>query len=102
MKLTVISNSSSTIINIEENIKSLGDNDDIKIAIENAWNSNSDNPIEIHIKDSFIVTSSVIGFLIKFIKKDKIPITLYITNDELYEMMDDMNLIQALNIKKAI
>ncbi|HIP45142.1 MAG TPA: hypothetical protein EYG93_07430 [Sulfurospirillum arcachonense] len=72
------------------------------MAIENAWNSNSDNSIEIHIKDSFIVTSSVIGFLIKFIKKDKIPITLYITNDELYEMMDDMNLIQALNIKKAI
>ena len=72
------------------------------MAIENAWNSNSDNSIEIHIKDSFIVTSSVIGFLIKFIKKDKIPITLYITNDELYEMMDDMNLIQALNIKKTI
>jgi hypothetical protein len=102
MKLTVINNSSSSIINIEENIKSLSDNDDIKMAIENAWNSNSDNPIEIHIKDSFIVTSSVIGFLIKFIKKDKIPITLYITNDELYEIMDDMNLIQALNIKKAI
>ena len=102
MKLTVINKSSSTIINIEDNIKSLSDNDDIKVAIENAWNTNSDNPIEIHIKDSFIVTSSVIGFLIKFIKKDKIPITLYITNDELYEMMDDMNLIQALNIKKAI
>jgi len=102
MELTVVNNSLSTQINIEENIKSLSDNDIIKIAIEDAWNANSDKPIEIHIKDSFIITSSVIGFLIKFIKKDKMPITLYITNDELYEMMDDMNLIQALNIKKAI
>lgn len=101
MKLTVVNGSSTTKINIEENIKSLSDNDDIKVAIENVWNTNSDKLIEIHIKDSFIITSSVIGFLIKFIKKDKIPITIYITNDELYEMMDDMNLIQALNIKKA-
>ena len=102
MKLSVTNNYESTQINIEENIKSLSDNDTIKIAIEDAWNTNSDKPIEIHIKDSFIITSSVIGFLIKFIKKDKIPITLYISNDELYEMMDEMNLIQALNIKKAI
>ena len=102
MKLTVTNNSSTTIINIEDNIKSLSDNDDIKVAIENAWNTNSDNPIEIHIKDSFIITSSVIGFLIKYIKKDKIPITLYIKNEELYEMMDDMNLIQVLNIKKVM
>jgi len=102
MKLTTLNNANNTTIIIEENIKSLSDNDLIKIAIEDAWNANSDKPIEIHIKDSFIVTSSVIGFLIKFIKKDKIPITIYIVNDELYEMMDDMNLIQALNIKKAI
>ncbi len=102
MKLTVVSNTSTTQINIEENIKSLSDNDEIKVAIEDAWNKNSDKAIDINIKDSFIITSSVIGFLIKFIKKDKMPITLYITNDELYEMMDDMNLVQALNIKKAM
>jgi hypothetical protein len=102
MKLTTLDNPDSITIIIEENIKSLNDNDVIKIAIENAWNTNMNKPIEIHIKDSFIITSSVIGFLIKFIKKDKIPITLYIKNDELYEMMDDMNLIQVLNIKKDI
>ncbi len=102
MKLTTLNNSDNTTIIIEENIKSLNDNDVIKVAIENAWNTDTDKPIEIHIKDSFIITSSVIGFLIKFIKKDKIPITLYINNNELYEMMDDMNLIQALNIKKDI
>ncbi len=102
MKLTTLNNVHNTTIMIEENIKSLADNDLIKTAIEDAWNANMDKTIEIHIKDSFIVTSSVIGFLIKFIKKDKIPITLYISNEELYEMMDDMSLIQALNIKKAI
>jgi hypothetical protein len=102
MKLTIKNNSSTTEIIIEKNIKSLSDNDEIKIAIEDVWSMNDEKPIEIHIKDSFIITSSVIGFLIKFIKKDKIPITLYITNSELYEMLDDMNLVSVLNIKKAI
>lgn len=102
MKLSVRNTSNKTEIYIEDNIKSLGDNDTIKIAIEDAWNTNSDKAIDIYIKDSFIITSSVIGFLIKFIKKDKMPITLYINNSELYDMMDDMNLIQVLNIKKAI
>ncbi len=102
MQLAIKDTSTATQICIEENIKSLSDNDTIKTAIEDAWNAHTDKPIEIHIKDSFIITSSVIGFLIKFIKKDKMPITLYIKNEELYDMMDDMNLIQALNIKKAI
>jgi hypothetical protein len=102
MKLTVINNTTTTQINIEENIKSLNDNDVIKVAIEDAWNENPDKTIELHIKDSFIITSSVIGFIIKFIKKDKIPISIYISNNELYDMMNDMNLIKTMNIKKAM
>lgn len=89
-------------VHIEENIKSLNDNDVIKKQIENIWHEYDDKAINIYIHDSFIITSSVIGFLIKFIKKDKMNITLYIYNKELYEMLDDMNLVEVLNIKKAI
>lgn len=101
MKLQVKNNPTNTEIHIDDNIKSLGDNDAIKYAIENAWHDDSDKQIDIIIKDSFIITSSVIGFLIKFIKKDKMKISLKIYNSELYEMLDDMSLIQALNVKKV-
>jgi len=102
MKLRVKRKPTSTEIHIDENIKSLGDNDAIKHAIEDAWHDDNEKSINIFINDSFIITSSVIGFLIKFIKKDKIKITINIYNEELYEMLDDMNLLKALNVKKVL
>ena len=101
MELTVKDGAIQTEIYIKDTIKSISDNDKLKHAIENAWHNNNEKPIHLHVKDSFIITSSVIGFLIKFIKKDKIPIYIYVYNDELYEMLDDMNLISVLNIKKV-
>ena len=101
MKLRIKNISNSTEIHIDDNIKSLSDNDSIKHAIERAWNDDSDKQIEIYINDSFIITSSVIGFLIKFIKKDKMKLRLNICNEELYEMLDDMNLIEALHVRKV-
>lgn len=100
MELVVKELPSSTDIIISGNIKSISDNDSIKAAILKAWNADETRPLNIRIADSFIITSSVIGFLIKFIKKDKIPITLYVKNSELYEMLDDMNLVEALNVRR--
>lgn len=100
MEIVLKDTSSSKDITIIGNIKSIKDTDDIKSAIENAWDPHAMPPINIRIDNSFIITSSVIGFLIKFIKKDKIPLTLYVKNGELYEMLDDMNLVEALNVRK--
>ncbi len=102
MKIIVENRSSHIEIIIEQNIKSISDNDDLRVAIEDVWRKNRDKPIRIYIKDSFIITSSVIGFLIKCIKRDKIDLSLYISNSELYEMLDDMSLIQELNIKRVV
>ena len=100
MDLTLKDNGTSTDIIISGNIKSISDTDNIKFAITTAWNKDEKNPINLKIDDSFIITSSVIGFLIKFIKKDKIPLTLYVKNEELYEMLEDMNLIEVLNVRR--
>ncbi len=88
-------------IYVRDNIKSISDNDRLKHTIEQACKADDKKPVHIHIKDSFIITSSVIGFLIKYIKKDKFPIYLYVYNQELYDMLDDMDLIGLLNIKGA-
>jgi hypothetical protein len=100
LDLTLKDNGTSTDIIISGNIKSISDTDNIKFAITNTWNKDEKNPINLKIDDSFIITSSVIGFLIKFIKKDKIPLTLYVKNEELYEMLEDMNLVEVLNVRR--
>lgn len=100
MDIVIKETSASTDIIINGNIKSVRDTDDIKAVIQKIWDPHDIKPINIRIDNSFIITSSVIGFLIKFIKKDKIPLTLYVKNDELFEMLDDMNLIDALNVRR--
>ncbi|WP_458699488.1 hypothetical protein ACKGJI_06550 [Sulfurospirillum sp. 1307] len=101
MEINVENSSAKIVINVKGNIKSLVDGKKLKDAIEDSSLNDDKKPIDIHIKDSFIITSSVIGFLMKFIKKDQIPISLYVYNNELYDMLDNMNLLSVLNIKKA-
>lgn len=100
MELNIKNSSSAVDIIIKGNIKSVSDTDSIKSAIQETWDVDDTKPINIRIDDSFIITSSVIGFLIKFIKKDKIPISLFVKNDELFEMLDDMNLVNVLNVRR--
>lgn len=100
MEINLKDTPSSKEIVINGNIKSVRDTDEIKASIEKSWDPHDVKPINIRIDNSFIITSSVIGFLIKFIKKDKMPIALYVKNNELYEMLDDMNLIDALNVRR--
>lgn len=86
---------------ITGNIKSIVDGQTIKDAILKSFNHNDSVHINLHIKDSFIITSSVIGFLIKVIKLDKIPLHVIVESDELYVMLNEMNLIDDMNVKKA-
>jgi hypothetical protein len=87
LDLTLKDNGTSTDIIISGNIKSISDTDNIKFAITNTWNKDEKNPINLKIDDSFIITSSVIGFL-------------YVKNEELYEMLEDMNLVEVLNVRR--
>lgn len=83
------------------NIKTILDSKAIKEAIVKASGHGSDVLINFYIKDSFIITSSVIGFLVKAIKLDKIPLHVTIGSAELYVMLEEMNLIDAMNVKKV-
>jgi len=43
--------------------------------------------------------SAMIGYLMKLIEQDKISLTIYIGNERLSELLDDLGLTQAFNIK---
>jgi len=82
-------------------IKTIANAQAIKEAIRKTHEQHPDAIINIMIKDSFIITSSVIGFLLKSIKMDKINLNVNIGCEELYTMLDDMNLVEEMNVKKA-
>jgi TATA-box binding protein (TBP) (component of TFIID and TFIIIB) len=57
--------------------------------------------VSIHIKDSFIITSSIIGTMLKVVNVDKVSLTVYVTQEDLYSLLSQLNLLEALNVKKG-
>jgi ribonuclease HI len=53
----------------------------------------------IKIKDSFAMPSAVIGNLLKKVEEG-VNIKLEVKSDILYEVLDDLNLVSKLNVKK--
>lgn len=101
MELTTRVNGSSFDITITGNIKTIVDGQTIKEAITHVARERVGTPIHLYIKDSFIITSSVIGFLIKARNVDKILLDVIVGSQELYEMLSEMNLLDSMNVRKA-
>jgi hypothetical protein len=92
MKVSV----SGNLVEIEEVIKTLDDVNKINNIISEF---KAGSTLILRIKDSFAIPSSIIGILIKK-KKEGVDIHLEVGNDTLYELLDDLNLINHLNVRK--
>jgi hypothetical protein len=90
--------SSSTIV-ITGNIKSIADFKEIKSAIESMITNHKH--ININIADSLSITSSVIGYLNKLVLKDDIELRVVVGNEQLYNLLDDLNLVSTFKAKKS-
>lgn len=82
-------------------IKTIANAQIIKETIRNAHEEYPGTIINLIIQNSFIITSSVIGFVIKSIHLDKIALHVNVGSEELYTMLEDMNLIEMMNVRKA-
>lgn len=83
---------------IEGNIKSVGDFQIIKSAIDARLKELSS--VNIVVKDSISMTSSVIGYFTKLAQKDKKEIRMAIGNDELIELLEDLGLSMLFRVRK--
>jgi len=101
MDLVTKKSGGNVVIDVVGNIKSISDGQAIKDAIKKAYQDNQQASIDLCIKDSFIMTSSVIGFLIKSIKVDKMFLHVNVGSQELYEMLQEMSLVDAMNVRKV-
>ncbi len=91
--------SSSNIINIKGNIKSISDFSEIKSLVDNVISQHKS--ITINVVDSLSITSSVIGYLNKLILKDNINIEMRIGNEQLIDLISDLNLTSTFKARKA-
>ncbi len=92
-----ISNSGNKIT-IVGNIKSVSDYQKIKSSIDNVLLGN--DSIDVVIQDSLSITSSVVGYFNKIVLKDKVKLKMYIGNDQLVDLLDDLSLVSLFNVKK--
>ena len=101
MKLEVQNKVGGVSILVREQVKSMQDSMDLKEAISKELRTSKTQKIEVVIMDSFVITSSIIGSLLKFINADKVDLELVVQNPELYEFLQKMNLISALKARKG-
>jgi len=80
------------------NIKSIEDSMDIKKAL-NDLQKQGGKSILLKIQDSFSMTSTVIGHLMKLVNIDNIQISLIVGDHRLYQLLDELSLVQPFNVR---
>jgi hypothetical protein len=79
------------------NIESINDFASIKKAIDKQTQTHK--KIKIFLIDSLSITSSVIGYLNKLVQGDKIDIELFVSNNQLLELLKDLKLTDIFKVK---
>jgi len=85
-----------SIVEVDGIIKTINDSQMLVNAIKDAANSGN---VSIKINDSFSLPSTVIGELLK-LKDNGVSISMEVKDEILYELLDDLNLISAFNVKR--
>lgn len=95
MQLTTSGNT----VTIIGNIKSIQDYQTIKTTLDELIQNS--NTVIINLTDSISIISSVIGYLNKLVLKDNIVLQIIVGNSELYELFDELALVDLFKVKKA-
>lgn len=90
--------SSNTLV-ILGNIKSISDFQEIKRSVDSMIAEYKH--INLNIVDSLSITSSVIGYLNKLVLKDNIDLNVIVGNEQLYHLLDDLNLVSTFKAKRG-
>jgi len=93
-----ITNNGGNELTVVGNIKTIEDSLEIKKAIEGLLQRGAKN-IVMKIQDSFSMTSTVIGHLMKLVNIDKIPVSVQLGDQRLYQLLEDLSLVQTFNAR---
>lgn len=85
-------------ITIKGNIKSISDYQTIKSTMDNM--KLSTKYIVVVLEDSISIISSIIGYMNKLVLKDGIELEVIVHDDNLYDLFDDLGLVQLFKVKR--
>jgi len=85
-------------IKVEGNVKSISDYNELKNSIDQIVKSQKN--IIVEFVDSMSLASSAIGYFTKLVNVDNVVLKLYVNDKQLFELLDDLGLIQVLNVQK--
>jgi len=86
-------------VSITGNIKTVSDYQKIKEVLDTLVIN--ERSVFIDIADSISITSSVIGYLTKLVQKDNVEVHIKVNNPNLYELFDEINLIQLFHVSRG-
>jgi anti-anti-sigma regulatory factor len=90
---------SGSTVTITGNIKTINDYELFKQKLDGMVSN--EKKIIIDIIDSISITSSIIGYLTKLVQKDGVDIHIRVRDENLYELLDEINLIELFHVKKV-
>ena len=96
-----IERTNSAELTITGNIKSIEDSIQIKEAI-NAIRKDGTQSLRMNIKDSFSITSTVIGNLMKLVHHDKVNLSVTVGDQRLYDLLVELNIAQVFNARLVV
>ncbi len=83
---------------VEGNIKSIEHYNQLKSTVDEMLLNNK--TIVVTLVDSISLTSSIIGYFTKIINVNGVVLELYVSDDGLFDLLDDLGLIQLFNVKR--
>jgi len=84
---------------IEGNVKSISHYNDIKGHVDQIIQTQKN--VIIELVDSMSLTSSVIGYFTKIVNVDDVTLRLYVKDERLFSLLDDLGLVQVLNVQRG-
>lgn len=100
MTISIKEQGSSIHIDVEGVIKGASDSQSIKDAVDSV--SAKEQEIHLNILHSFAITSTIIGYLRKKVSSDGLNLKVKVSDSRLYELLEELNLIEALNVVKVV
>jgi Flp pilus assembly secretin CpaC len=92
----VIEHKNNNII-ITGNIKTLEESQQINESISDLV-AHGSRHIHLTINDSFSMTSTVIGFLMKVVHHDKVQLSISVVDSRLHTLLDELSLIEIFKV----
>jgi len=101
MEISVEKIGVETNVSVIGSVSTIDDSAVLKKHVNEAFDGEFSNRVNLSFIDSYVMTSSLIGYFIKLVRTDKANIVIIIHDTQLYNLIERLNLIDILNVRRG-